>query len=401
MTDQLDDFFADYRAGLTPEIAPAGPGAVRATVRRRRRIAATALVATAVVLVAAPVAGYAALNRGTDPAPAPAGSNTPTPEESTSTPTPSPPASTTPPPPDGRISKADLLRARVTLPDWAPDAPCAEEGARLTSVGDENGDILLTSVKYGDVDRDGAEETIALVDCVYAQTGQAQVVVFDRDAGRKIVTLGRVVATDRIVGYPTLDQVGWIKSFEPLADGGVRVTVGDVRPCCGWEEEWSQKQARTYTWQDGRFRQTGGPVRFEPNPLFTDLVVSVPDLKLMINNDGNPYGTVSVTVRNKGDLEADVSVNLELGTIEAYRIGPGWAACSSIAGVSDGPSASYQCDVDEPLAPGEERVLRFGIQAAATGPVTATGSVTVSDRPNGEYLPDQTGEDNSTQFKIS
>jgi hypothetical protein len=59
VTDHLDDIFADYRASLTPEIVSAGPGAVRATVQRRRRIAASAVVATAVVLVAAPVAGYA------------------------------------------------------------------------------------------------------------------------------------------------------------------------------------------------------------------------------------------------------------------------------------------------------------------------------------------------------
>jgi hypothetical protein len=402
VTDQLDDFFADYRAGMTPEIVPAGPGAVRATVRRRRRIAATALVATAVVLVAAPVAGYAALNRNTDPGPAPAVSNTPAPEQSTATPAPSPSASVTPPAaPDGRIARADLLKARVDLPEWARDAPCVERGARLTGVGDGDGDNLLRTVKYGDVDRDGAQETVAIISCVYGQTGQTQVVVFDRDTAGKVVTLGRVAVTDRISGYPKPEQIGWIADIEPLADGTVRVTVGDVQPCCGWEEEWTQKQTRTYTWQDGRFRQTGGPERFSPNPLFTDLTVSAPDVKLVINNDGNPYGTITVTVRNKGDLDATVNLSLTFAGFEAYRIGPGWAACADIDAPADRPSSSYDCTLDQPLDAGEERVLRFGIQGAATGAVDTEGTVTVVNRPNGGYLPDKAGDDNSSDFRIS
>jgi hypothetical protein len=401
VTDQLDDFFADYRAGLTPEITPAGPGAVRATVRRRRRIAATAVVATAVVLVAAPVAGYAALNRDAGPAPAPAGSGTPTPEESTATPTPSPSATTPPPAPDGRISKATLLKARVNLPEWAPDAPCPERNARLTDVGDEDGENLLTTVKYGDVDRDGAQETLAIISCVYRQTGQTQVVAFDRDAAGKIVTLGRVVATDRIVGYAKPEQIGWIVSIDPRADGTVQVKVGDVQPCCGWEQEWTQKQDRTYTWQGGRFRQTGGPVRFEPNPLFTDLVVSVPDVKLVINNDGNPYGTVVVTVRNKGELDATVHLNLVFAGFETYRIGPGWAACEELDPALNEQISSHSCLLTEPLAAGEERTLRLGIQGAATGSVETEGTVTVSNHPDGEYLPDQAGDDNSTDFRVS
>lgn len=402
MTDHLDDFFADYRAGLTPEIVPAGPGAVRTTVRRRRRIAATAVVATAIVLVAAPVAGYAAFN-GAGPEPAPGTSSTPTPEQTTATPTPSPSASRTTPPavPDGRITRADLLKARVDLPEWASDAPCAERDARLTAVGDEDGDNLLTTVKYGDVDRDGAQETVAIVSCVYRQTGQTQVVVFDRNASGKIVTLGRVVATDRIVGYGTPDDIGWIAGIDPRPDGSVRVEVGDHQPCCGWKEEWTSRDTRAYTWQDGRFRQTGGPVRFAANPLLTDLVVIAPEVRLLTNNDGNPYGAIVVTVRNRGSVAAnEIVLSLSFARFESYRIGPGWAECTDLEPELDERTNSYTCTLTKPLPAGEDRVLRFGIQGATTGPVNAEGTVTVVRHTDEGYIPDRTGDDNTTEFLI-
>jgi len=405
VTDHLDDFFADFRAGLTPEIEPAGPRAVRATVRRRRRIAATAAVVTAVVLVAAPVAGYAALDNDGGPDPAPGVSSTPTPEESTTpTPPPSPSASTTTPPaaPDGRISRADLLKARVNLPGWASDAPCPERNARLTAVGEEDGDNLLTTVKYGDVDRDGAQETVAIVSCVYMQTGQTQVVAFDRDAAGKIVVLGRVVATDRIVGYGTPDNIGWIAGIDPRPDGTVRVEVGDRQPCCGWKEEWTSRDNRTYTWQDGRFRQTGGPVRFAPNPLLTDLVAIAPEVKLLVNNDGNPYGTISVTVRNRGSVTAkEIVLTLSFARFEGYRIGPGWAACTDLEPKLNERTSSYSCTLTEPLAAGADRTLRFGIQGAATGPVNAEGTVTVERHTDEGYIPDRTGDDNTAEFLIN
>ena len=402
MTDHLDDLFAEYRAGLTPEIVPAGPGAVRATVRRRRRVAAVTVVATAIVLVAAPVAGYAAFSRGTSTVPEPGMSSTPAPSPSTAPSTTPPPVVTTPPPspPNGRITRSDLLKARVDLPEWAPDAPCDESGADLVDVGDEDGDNLLTTVKYGDIDRDGAEETVAIIACVYLQTGQMQVVAFDRDEAGKIVTLGRVVATDRIVGQAKPDQIGWIASIDPRDDGTVRVVVGDDYPCCGWKEEWVQRQTRTYSWQGGTFRQTGGPTRYAPNPLFTDLVVSAPDLKLMINDDGDPYGTLVVTVENKGDLDAQILVQISFTQFRGYRLGPGWADCATVEPVPNELTGSFDCTLAEPVAAGTRRTLRFGFQGTEP-PGDSLGTVSMSHRDGGEHVPDQTFDDNSADFEVS
>jgi hypothetical protein len=405
VAEQIDDFFADFRAGLTPEITPPGPVAVRAAVRRRRQLAATALVATAAVLVAVPVTGYAAIDRGDGPDSGSTG--TPAPVESSATPTPPPtpsPSTTTPSPaPDGRIGRVDLLKARVDLPEWGSNVPCADRGADLTDAYKKDGDNVLKTVEYGDVDHDGAQETITMVTCVFAESGVTQVVVFDRNAARKIVTLGRVVVTDLAAGTDTPEKIGGIPGVEARTDGTIRVTVQDLGADYPWDEEWIQRQTRTYAWDAGRFRQVGGPVRFAPNPLFTDLVVSVPDVSLLMNKDGNPYGTIVVTVRNKGPVDATVlHVHVVLrGGFETYRNGPGWADCSDLSPTSNEATAFYECQVNQRLAVGEERTLEFGVEGAATGSVDAKGTVTVARRVPTGSIPDRRQDDNVADFRLS
>jgi hypothetical protein len=395
VTDHLDDFFADYRAGLTPEILPAGPGAVRATVRRRRRIATTAAVVTAIVLVAAPVAGYAAFNNGAGPAPAPGGSSTPTPGESTPppTPTPSPSASvTTAAPPDGRLSRAQLLAATVDLPPWQRNAPssCKREDVRLAGEEVSSGPWLMDLV-YGDADGDGVQESIATIGCAPGEVDMQQVVVFDRDTGGRTIALAQVVRTEE-------DVLEWIIKVTPTGEGVLKVRVGDLQPCCDMTDKQVQKQDRTYTWSAGAFKQTGGPTEFPERPDFrTDLKVTASDL--VFAGGDYPSGLMTVTLRNAGPRDAiNMQISFDFAGVELYRVGPGWGSCRTTHPEGEGKSAFMNCVLKDPLTAGETREIRFHF-SAATVPEGLTGSVDVANFDAGA-MGDLNQEDNRATFDL-
>ncbi|MDG4834014.1 hypothetical protein O7627_32620 [Solwaraspora sp. WMMD1047] len=96
---RISDAFAAFRANVSPCIRPAGVGAVRDTVRHRRRVAAVAAVV--VCAVALPAIAYAAIGDPRQVTPPPgATSAPPTPEPSSSaSPSPSAAPSLDPPPP--------------------------------------------------------------------------------------------------------------------------------------------------------------------------------------------------------------------------------------------------------------------------------------------------------------
>ena len=111
---------------------------------------------------------------------------------------------------------------------------------------------------YGDVDSDGAQETIVVIGC-YWQGGGAQVVALDRDAAGSIVTMGTVIA---MTGEnPDLHE----ESVRVLPDGTVEVSVGDYQNCCGSDVP-VQWQVRGYEWITDRFHQVSGPTSFPMNP---------------------------------------------------------------------------------------------------------------------------------------
>ena len=129
--------FAGFRAAYAPVVHPAGTAAVRRTVRHRRRRTTVVTAAAVVLAVVIPVGANAALDRRPGPPPAPAQTVTPAPSESTSPPPSTPPpstASSTPAAPDGRITRSQLLAARLDLVSW-PDAPktCISDDVRLRS----------------------------------------------------------------------------------------------------------------------------------------------------------------------------------------------------------------------------------------------------------------------------
>ncbi|MDR7277809.1 hypothetical protein [Catenuloplanes atrovinosus] len=266
-SDAIDNAFAAFRTG--PDLpAPLGAAAARATVRRRRQVRAGVTTGLTALLIAAPVAAYAAGVIGTNDPPDETATQPPTPSASATSPAPSPSASveTTAPVPDGRIDDATLKESMLDLPAWPYSGAqfCSPGSQRLAPEARDMGDVTLVRTAYVDVDSDGVEETAAVLHCQVAQAGEYQVVVFDRDGAGKIITLGTVVAT-HLAGHEEGGIPALVRNIG--ADGNrVRVEVGDVVFCCGGDPSHTQYQWRSYALEGGTFRQVAGETAFPPNP---------------------------------------------------------------------------------------------------------------------------------------
>ncbi|MFE9653863.1 hypothetical protein [Micromonospora sp. NPDC006431] len=386
--------FAAFRAAYAPAVQPAGPDTVRRTVRRRRRRTAVATAAAVVLAVAIPVAANAGLDRRSGPPPVPAETRSPTPSATTPSPAPSPSASPTPSTvgptpaaPDGRISRAQLLAARVDLPAWLPGPVCKAGPTRIAARYRTEGDVLLEDLAYGDVDGDGAVETVALLRCSVFQRGPSQVVAFDRDTAGRIVTLGQVTRSDR----PTPE---WLLATQVTSRGTVRVEMADISPGGGWSLDWSQRQWRGYRWTGKRFTQVEGPTSFGPNQHLADLSVTASDLAWGPKEaDGTRTGTITVTVRNLSRVPAglvEVHLRMQPG---ATADGGDWSACQNPPPPDDALSCRFG-----PLGPGATRTFRFGLRDSSV--MSGTGIAEVAPiGTDADPLMDSSWENNEDRYR--
>ncbi|MET8039926.1 hypothetical protein ABZU25_03550 [Micromonospora sp. NPDC005215] len=368
----LAEEFAQYRRTVLDKVEVPGPAAVRRTVRGRNRRRWGATATTVLALFGGSAIGYAAMNgpdRRPGPVdPTPSMSVSPTPDGSTS-PTPSPAVNSGGPGsavPDGRISRAQLLGASVTLPAWRAGPGCPTSAVRISG-DDREGVNWLVALDHGDVDADGAVETVALVQCVLGTRGPMQVVAFDRDERGKVVTLGRVVAT-------TIDKPQWLFALDVVGDGTVRVQVGDIAPGGGWPADWSQRQWRGYRWKGDAFAQVSGPTSFGPNRHDVNLVVTATNLVLADAADGSRVGAVTVRIRNGAGPAAYVALRLGLPA-EVRPDGSGWATCRNDPETTREP---VTCDLNR-LEAGKEIQLTLGFRVPA-GTTVGTGRADVDVR---------------------
>ncbi|WP_406072918.1 hypothetical protein [Micromonospora sp. NBC_01638] len=324
---RLRDQFAAYRAETVPRITGPGPDEARRTLRRRRRTTAVAVTVAAIALAVAPIVANAALrDDGSVPTPAETGEPTTAPT-SDPAPTPSGPlapsttTTTSPAAPDGRISRAQLLAARVVLPAWSSSAPnCATSDVRLRPPARNQNVPTLSDLDLGytDLDGDGATETVALVTCRFGEASAKQLVAFDRDEHGRIVTMARVVGTEE-----GLDD---ITGTAVTQDGKVRAQVADIQPCCSTPSYWARQQWRTYSWTGDRFTQSDGPRSFGKDTRLTDLVLTGGDLVLgPAGADGKRPGSLTLTVTNKGPVDV-----AHIGFADLSLIGASDKADSSI-----------------------------------------------------------------------
>ncbi|MGC5332475.1 hypothetical protein [Micromonospora sp. DT62] len=391
--DPLRARFAAYRGDLTDRIDGPGPDAVRRTLRRRRR-ATVAAGAVAVALVAAPIAAGAALRDAPPPEPP---ASTPTAEPTSSpTPAPSPDASRSPSlspsaAPDGRITGSQLRAAALDLPAWA-GRNCADT-TRITLLPASTKEVdrpYLISVTHGDVDADGAAETLALLGCRIGEASAKQVVGFDRDSAGRIVTLGRVTRTHE-KGTGGFEDVRAVA----LDDGKVRVEVADIQPCCGTPAYWARQQWRTYGWDGERFAQTGGPTSWGRDSRLTDLAISAGPFVIGSTDErGRSQGTVTLTVINRGPLDAD---RVAFRNLETFGTPDGgdWDRCEPARGQPEWPSC-----LTEGVPAGERRSWTFRFRLGPEGLETGLSVWLVHYGADHRYWPDLTPGDNHVAVRV-
>jgi hypothetical protein len=294
--DMIDDAFTAFRAE-GPVVHPLGADAARATVKHRRRVRLVTMTAAAVVAVIIPATGYATgFFDAKGPPPVPG--NGPSVVPSTSDSPPSASVSMTPVAPDGRISVAELAQATVDFGGTSRDESLCG-GHKFTFHGNPTGGkypevaYSIEKVINVDFDHDGAQETIALVNCTIE--GHSSVVLaLDKDTDGKIVTVGQVVITTSKTSFKSVFDV------RADANGAVGVQVGDIAVCCATTNEMVEHQWRSYSYDGTAFTQTGGRTSFTPVAAPTDLGVTMTGLKLGKPVNGIRKGTATVTVTNHG-----------------------------------------------------------------------------------------------------
>jgi hypothetical protein len=234
----------------------------------RRRVLIVALIAVATALILTAPFVFRALRSSTPPV---TGAE-PTLESTAPAVVPTVAPTPTGPAPDGRISMAELRSATIDVPAWPAEWLDCLAGRQTFVDGEvyrfaddlypyDRHLLIQNETKqpaYGDVDNDGAQETIVVIGC-YWQGGGAQVVALDRDAAGSIVTMGTVIAMTGEI------RVFHEESVRVLPDGTVEVSVGDYQNCCGSDVP-VQWQVRGYGWIVDRFHQVSGPTGFPPNP---------------------------------------------------------------------------------------------------------------------------------------
>jgi hypothetical protein len=371
--------------------SPAEPGPRR---RRPWQVALIAAVATLVLVL--PIGLYLLLRHDTGPSaqpgtPAPA--TTSDAPQTSASPSSSGPATGTPPTaPDGRISARTLGNSILDLPPWPVDNVRGPSGRQHfhdgtvtlpERIGSYNKppygrELAILGVAYGDVDRDGADETVAGIGC-FIEGGSKQLVAFDRDTAGHIVTLGRVVATTGELRDISDEGVTVVNSV-------VRARVGDFQRCC--DDQTPQKwQVRGYALRHGTFRQVSGPTVMTPNPSVTQTTVHAGDLTLGPAVSGYRYGTLAVTVTHGWGFRPAHLTMWFSPSAGLERAGTSWPP------VTVEPTR-FHVTLQPP--PGQDsRTYRFAFRAPAA---VTTGTIHVeaagSDR-DGSYLSEAVPWDNS------
>lgn len=376
---------------LPPDAEPPAP-------RPPRRWVRVALLAVlAVILVAAPLTLYLVLHEdSTGTGGSGGGGVVPTQAPTTSgAPTGGPTATAGAPVPDGRIPSDVLRNATIDVPAWPTDNLTGISG-RVTF---HNGEVLVPAdgrfdferhmligaVTYGDVDRDGATETVLEIGC-YVQGGSTQLVALDRDRKGTIITLGTVVATTGEIRVIDTEKT------RVTGDGVVEARVGDFQRCCGDETPviW---QTRGYAWNGTRFRQTSGPVSFPLNPSVTETTLSFGDLALGPAIDGVRHGVLPVRVTYvRGTRPHHLVLSMspapgferEGSTWPTVRSDRGWPIVVDLPCPAAGVTATYTFAFRRPAAStgGDFTIDLHGADAAGTvlsesNPFGGGGLVTV------------------------
>jgi hypothetical protein len=291
------------------------------------------------------------------------------------------------PVPDGTIPMDQLRDATLDIPAWPADnlvCPAGRQRLRNGTVEVGGGRrIYLLRAYYGDVDRDGAPETLVEIGCV-TQTGSDQLLALERTGSGAISTLGRVVAT-----------TGGIRALRDITigtSGVIQVGVGDYLACCG-DPTVVQWQERAYGWTGTDFRQLTGPTQFPPNPQVTEVTVNTGALALGPAVNGVRWGTLTVTVTLVRPTVPDRLRIRFHPPPDLRRAGSGWPPCQDLDG------GAFECDVVAP-ALGGSRTYLFDFSRPATSAGGGQLALDVHGVRQGVVLQDANPWDNQPTVPI-
>lgn len=382
--DQLDAAFREFRTGTIARIMPEGLGAARAAARRRRTTRVRLVIGLAVLAVLGPVTAVLASGSG-GPLSSDRPGRTPTngdPSASSSTQAAEPwptsrgavgfcPAPTHVPTAGG-ISVHTLCNSAVDIPAWpGGDTSCPAgrvvftggvykiDVADVVTLGAIDGQSPggLLPVVYTSGLGDGTEDLIVQVNCEPSATVLSQVLVLRPTSGGGIQTVGAVVAT--------ASPIHWIDDVATLADGDIRVRVGDF-PGDPGILQW-----RTYHWTGSAFTQVAGPTAFPPNRHLTDLSVTASALTFEPASHGTRSGSITVEIHNHGAATVPYSLTVQVPDW-ARRVAPP-SACTT--------SAAAETGVDQ-------LVCRWTAKAGATRSLTLHFNAAASPDMTGSNVSD-------------
>lgn len=301
-------------------------------------------------------------------------------------------------PPDGRISLATLREATLDVPPWPTDGLRCASGrlrfrggeAPVTPKAVPDGEppygefLTILSATHGDIDRDGTDETVAVLGCLI-EGGSKQIVAYDRDGSGTIVPRGRVTATT--------GQVRDIRDGSVRVDrtGRVTVRVADYQRCCAdrTPQIW---QTRGYALRAGRFTQVSGPTRMPVNRRVTEIGLAAGDLALGPARGGYRYGAVDVTVAHRRGAHPR-QVTLTFTPPDGLqRAGAAWPRVTRGAGSfsvrmntpAAGRSATYRFAFRQPAgAPGGELAIELATVPPMSQAIPWDGYATARISPAG------------------
>jgi hypothetical protein len=355
------------------------------------------VAAGAAVLLVVPLLAYAIIRSGGDDQPAGPGPGHPAltgPAAPSATPA---PTGQSAPVPDGRIPMSVLRNATIFIPAWPSDAWVSGPSGWVsftdgrTEAPANGAPLRLAAVAYGDVDRDGAQETVVNVHAGY-EGGSWQLLALDRTPKGQIRTMGRVVATTgqvRMIG----------DDFAVTPVGLVQVKLADFVICCGEDRTVPQWQTRMYAWRSGRFVQVAGPGTFPPNPRVTGLSVSAPTLVLGPPVAGVRHGSLRVTVTvRKPVAPHHVALTFQLPD-DLLREGDGWTG-ERVERMDNGTVWVHLDNMPSP-ALGTSRTYAFNLGRAADASGGDLLGIVVEGRTaTNANVADENPEDNVATIQI-
>ncbi|SBT50011.1 hypothetical protein [Micromonospora auratinigra] len=409
----LNDALAEFDAVERSSYAPApGTSAVRHKVAVRRRARVTAFSVVGALLIAAPIAAYAANPRGNNSPPNVIGSVGPV---ETAAPTPSSTPSSTPAasaPASSAPAAVDLRNATLHLPAFpGVENYCKAKGTRTFVNGRatpaDGVKLVIGELAPVRADLDGVpgDELLTTIRCQNDQSlNVTQLLALRSTSDDTLTPMGYVVNS---ADTPNV-SAPFLREAVTVENGVVRLAVFGAYQSDGWPP--CDRQVRGYAFRDGAFRQVSGPTTFRKAAKnFHDVDFRNTGLLMGRNSpdgSGRVYcvpmaNGVGVAELDNSDVRSGTRYTISIGAVSFVQARDGEATFGiltmrSPTGATSQTLQSFQSDGDYPLG---WEVLRSGthgvtriVKAEGSGSTVQVTVTTASGNEVWSYRPSATGQ---------